>query len=191
MDPVRSRKDAFERDLIAVIPAMRAFARSLCGDPERADDIVQEALAKALKSRDGFQPGTNIKAWTFTIVRNHYFGEKRRDWRWCELEPSTAEATLVGVAGVEGTLELDDVRQALNALPDAQREALILVGAGGLSYDEAAEIMNVAIGTVKSRVCRARMELERLLETGAFPRDHLRPSSAMGEILSALPRKLM
>ncbi len=189
MDKIETSKSAFERELIAVIPSMRAFARSLCGDPIRADDLVQEALAKAWRSRDSFQMGTNLKAWTFQIVRNQYFSEKRRDWRWCALEPTTAEATLVGVAQTDGALELDDVRQALNALPDGQREALILVGAGGLSYEEAAEIMGVAIGTVKSRVCRARMELERVLEAGAFPRDQVPPSMALGAILSALPQR--
>lgn len=188
MGTIGSSQNDFENALIAIIPSMRAFARSLCGDQTRADDLVQEALAKALRSRDSFQMGTNLKAWTFQIVRNQYFSEKRRDWRWCALEPTVAEATLVGVAQTDGALELDDVRQALNVLSDSQREALILVGAGGLSYEEAAEIMGVAIGTVKSRVGRARMELQRVLETGAFPRDNVPPSGAMGAIMSSVPQ---
>ena len=188
MGKAEPSRDLFERDLIALIPAMRAFARSLCKDPIRADDLVQEALAKAWRSRDCFEAGTNLKAWTFQIVRNQYFSERRRDWRWCALEPSVAESTFAGGARTDGALELDDVRQALNALPDAQREALILVGAGGLSYEEAAQVMGVAIGTVKSRLCRARIELQRVLERGVFPRDKAPPSRAFNAILSAVSR---
>lgn len=173
----------FERDLIALIPHMRAFARSLCGDPSQADDLAQDALAKALKNRDSYQMGTNMKAWLFMILRNQFYSEKRRSWRATSLDPEVAEATLVANDDPDSTLELDDVRQALQMLPDSQREALVMVGAGGLSYEEAAAVIGIAIGTVKSRVSRARTALAEILESGAFKRDGAAAHQAMDSIM--------
>jgi len=161
----------FERDLVALIPQMRAFARSLCNNPFEADDLAQEALTKAWKNRGSYQLGTNLKAWTFMIVRNQFYSEKRRSWRSSQLNPEVAERTLVAVDDPVSVLALDDVRQALAMLPDPQREALVMVGAGGLSYEEAAQVAGVAVGTIKSRVSRARIGLQQLLESGAFARD--------------------
>jgi RNA polymerase sigma-70 factor, ECF subfamily len=173
----------FERDLVVLIPHMRAFARSLCGDASEADDLAQDALARALKSRDGFAMGTNMKAWLFMILRNQFYSDKRRSWRSSSLDPEVAEATLVANDDPDSTLELDDVRQALQMLPESQREALVMVGAGGLSYEEAAEITGTAIGTVKSRVSRARKALAEILESGAFKRDGAPAHEAMDAIL--------
>ena len=168
---------------------MRAIARSLCGNAVEADDLAQDALAKAWKSRDGYQMGTNLKAWTFMILRNQFYSEKRRSWRSSQLDPEVAERTLVAVDDPLSVLALDDVRQALAMLPDAQREALVMVGAGGLSYEEAAQVAGVAIGTVKSRVSRARLGLQSLLESGAFRRDGAPAGEAMGALLSELPQR--
>lgn len=156
--------DEFKRDLVAIIPDLRAFARSLCGNAALADDIAQEAMLKAWKARDSYQAGTNLKAWCFTILRNHFYSEKRRSWRRQPLDPEIAEATLVANDDASQNIELLAVRNALLKLPDDQREALILVGAGGLAYTEAAKICGCAVGTIKSRVSRARKALEDLLD---------------------------
>ncbi len=166
-----SRDKIFEKELVSQIPHLRAFARSLCGDAVQADDLAQDAVAKAWRCRESFELGTNMRAWTFMILRNQFLSEKRRSWRSVELDQERAEQTLVATDNPAAAIELDDVRQALMALPVPQREALIMVGAGGFSYEEAAAVMNVAIGTVKSRVNRARTELQRLLETGDYARD--------------------
>jgi len=166
---------------------MRAFARSLCGDPAQADDLAQDALFKALKARESYQLGTNMKAWLFMIVRNQFYSEKRRSWRGSQLDPEVAERTLIAVDDPTATLELDDVRQALAMLPDTQREALVMVGAGGFSYEEAAEISGVPVGTVKSRVSRARAALQAILDEAAFRRDGQPAHEAMAAIMTAVP----
>ena len=159
-----TRDDQFRDELIAVIPQMRAFARSLCGDPTAADDLVQDALGRAWDKRDSFQLGTNIKAWAFMITRNQFYSDKRRSWRSQPLDTEVAERTLVAVSDPTAALELDDLRRALAMLPEAQREALILVGAGGMSYEEVAEMTGAAVGTIKSRVSRARSKLQEILK---------------------------
>ncbi len=180
---------AFERELIALIPHMRAFARSLCRDVTAADDLAQDALAKAWRSRDSYQMGSNMKAWTFMIVRNQFLSEKRRDWRSQQLDPEVAERTLVAADNPDASLALDDVRLALAMLPFEQREALIMVGAGGLSYQEAAEATGVPTGTVKSRVSRARVALQAVLDGGVFRRDGAPAGRAMTTILAQLPAR--
>lgn len=154
----------FKAQLTELIPQMRAFARSLCSSAAAADDLAQEALLKAWKSRDRFESGTNLKAWVFTILRNHFYSEKRRSWRKQSLDPGVAEATLVANDDPSQKLDLLALKNALNKLPDDQREAIILVGAGGFAYDEAAEICGCAVGTVKSRVSRARKALVDLFD---------------------------
>lgn len=159
-------QDAFERELLAAVPFMRAFARSLCRDPEQAEDIAQETLLKAWQCRSQFQPGTNLRAWLSTILRNRYYsGQRRLKWR-AEFDAEAIERTLMAPDDPSVTVELEDVRRALAMLPAFQREALILVGAGGLSYDEVAHIVGCPVGTVKSRVRRARDELESILFQG-------------------------
>jgi RNA polymerase sigma-70 factor (ECF subfamily) len=180
------RDEAFKDELIKLIPHMRAFARSLCANPAEAEDLAQEALLKAWNARQTYAIGTNLKAWTFMILRNQFYSEKRRSWRSTQLEPETAERSLVAVSDPVAGLELDEVRRALAMLPDDQREALILIGAGGFSYEEVGEICNCATGTIKSRVSRARDRLALILAEGSQPQDDLRPSEAMDSILGEL-----
>ena len=178
----------FERDLIALIPHLRAFARSLCGDATGADDLAQDAVAKAWASRGSFTMGTNMKAWTFMILRNQFYSDKRRSWRSVGLDQETAERTLVANTNFDGAIALDDLRQAMMMLPEQQREALILIGAGGFSYEEAAEMIGVAVGTVKSRVSRARRALQATLERGGYGRDGEAAGDAMRTILGEADR---
>ncbi len=156
-------EDTFKQELVAAIPHLRAFARSLCNDPTQADDLAQEALAKAWKARASFEPGTSIKAWTFMILRNQFYSEKRRSWRTAPLDVEMAENTLLANDDPTAPMDLLELRTALGKLPDDQREALILVGAGGMAYEEAAQVCQCAVGTIKSRVSRARRALEVLL----------------------------
>ena len=180
--------DAFKAELTDLIPSMRAFARSLTRHAAEADDLAQDALLKAWSHRESYTAGTNMKAWVFMILRNQFYSDKRRSWRRQPLDPEVAERTLVAVTNPDGGLALDEVRRAMAMLPDDQREALILIGAGGLSYDEAAEITGVAIGTVKSRVSRARDRLAQILENGDYDADDMAPHQAMGAILGQMER---
>ncbi len=165
----------FKAALMEVTPHLRAFARSLCGDPTQADDLVQDALLKAWNARESYTENTSFKAWTFTILRNSFYSEKRRSWRSTGLEPGVAESTLVASDDPDKGLELVALRNALEHLPQDQREAIILIGAGGMAYEEAAEIVGCAVGTIKSRVSRARKALAELLNS-----EHGVPSGATG-----------
>ncbi|MGA0546729.1 sigma-70 family RNA polymerase sigma factor [Brevundimonas sp. VNH65] len=186
--PPSEDDDRFKRELTVLIPHMRAFARTLTGDPTAADDLAQDALMKAWDARASYQMGTNMKAWTFMILRNQFYSEKRRSWRMSQLDQEAAERTLVAVDDPEAPVALDELRQALNSLPEEQREALILVGAGGFAYEEAAEICQCAVGTVKSRVSRARRAVQALLEQGDYGRDGRAAGDAMSSILAAADR---
>ncbi len=162
-------------ELIRQIPNLRAFAVSLCGNAERADDLVQEALMKAWASIDMFEAGTNMRAWLFTILRNVYYSDFRKKRREVEDADGKMAANLSTHPEQIGHLDMVDFREALDKLAADQREALILVGASGFSYDEAAEICGCAVGTVKSRVNRARTRLAELLalQSGAdYGPDH-------------------
>jgi RNA polymerase sigma-70 factor (ECF subfamily) len=179
---------AFKRELVGLIPHLRAFARTLCGDPTAADDLAQEAMLKAWDARTSFQLGTNMKAWTFMILRNQFYSEKRRSWRSTQLDQEAAERTLVAADNPEAPVALDELRLALQSLPHEQREALVLVGAGGFAYEEAAEICGCAVGTVKSRVSRARRALQAALESGQYERDGGAAGDAMTSILADAER---
>jgi RNA polymerase sigma-70 factor (ECF subfamily) len=181
-------EETFKKDLVALIPHLRAFARSLCGDPTAADDLAQDAMMKAWDARASFQMGTNMKAWTFMILRNQFYSEKRRSWRQSQLDQDVAERTLLAVDDPEAPIALDELRLALRSLPDEQREALVLVGAGGFAYEEAADICNCAVGTVKSRVSRARRAVQAALITGGYERDGASAGEAMGSILADAER---
>jgi RNA polymerase sigma-70 factor (ECF subfamily) len=185
-DPVRD--EAFRRELVGLIPHLRAFARTLCGDPTAADDLAQDAMLKAWDARASFEMGTNMKAWTFMILRNQFYSEKRRSWRQSQLDQEAAERTLVAVDDPEAPVALDELRQGLAMLPIEQREALVLVGAGGFAYEEAAAICECAVGTVKSRVSRARRALQGILESGAYTRDGSAAGEAMSSILAHAER---
>jgi RNA polymerase sigma-70 factor (ECF subfamily) len=143
-----TRSTEFREQLIAAIPGLRAFGLSLTARGDRADDLVQETLMKAWKHYESFEPGSNMKAWLYTILRNEFYTQLRKRKREVE----------------DGHLEMADLRGALAHLPEDQREAIILVGASGFSYEEAAEICNVAVGTIKSRVNRARARLAALMQ---------------------------
>lgn len=160
---------AFKRDLAAVIPHLRAFARGLCGRPDMADDLVQETMLKAWAAQDRFEPGTSMRAWTFVILRNIYLTDMRRNRFRGEYDELVAERILVEPAGQEAPLHLGDLHDALMTLPPERREALLLVGAGGFSYEEAADICGCAVGTIKSRVGRARAALTQMIEAGGVP----------------------
>jgi RNA polymerase sigma-70 factor (ECF subfamily) len=185
-DPIRD--EAFRRELVALIPHLRAFARTLSGDPTAADDLAQDAMMKAWDARASFEMGTNMKAWTFMILRNQFYSEKRRSWRQTQLDQEAAERTLVAVDNPEAPVALDELRLGLAMLPIEQREALILVGAGGFAYEEAAEICECAVGTVKSRVSRARRALQGILESGSYDRDGSSAGEAMNAILASAER---
>ncbi|HEX7946922.1 MAG TPA: sigma-70 family RNA polymerase sigma factor [Phenylobacterium sp.] len=178
---------AFQRDLTALIPRMRAFARGMCHDATAADDLAQEGLLKAWTARGSYQPGTNLKAWVFMIMRNAFYSEKRRSWRSVPLEQDMAERK-VAVSDPGAAIELDELRRALLLLPDEQREALILIGAGGWSYEEVAEMCGCAVGTIKSRVSRARDRLALIFAEAAIPKDDIRPTGAMADILAQCQR---
>lgn len=148
-------------DLLAQIPSLRAFAVSLCGQMDKADDLVQEALVKAWSSLGSFTEGTNMRAWLFTILRNVYYSEHRKRRREVQDADGMFSAKLMVHPAQNGHMDLQDFRAALAKLPTDQKEALILVGASGFSYEEAAAICGVAVGTIKSRVNRARGALTR------------------------------
>jgi len=177
-------QDAFQAQLIAQIPLMRAFARSLCDSAHAAEDLAQDGLVRALACRAQFTPGTNLRAWLLTIVRNLFYSEKRRSWRWTPLDPEVAEQTIVADEDATPKVELDELRRAMTLLPDEQREALILVAAAGLSYEEAGHICRAPVGTIKSRVSRARDRLALIYAEGGIPRDGALPSNAMAAILA-------
>jgi len=189
-DPARvqDRDHAFRQELIGLIPHLRAFARSLTGEPNTADDLAQDTMMKAWDARNSFEMGTNMKAWTFMILRNQFYSEKRRSWRQSQLDQEAAERTLMAVDDPASPVALNELRLALAMLPSEQRESLVLVGAGGFSYEEAAAICNCAVGTVKSRVSRARRALQSILDSGAFDRDGAAASEAMGKIIAQAER---
>ena len=181
-----AQKLEFKRELEAVIPHLRAFARGLCGRPDMADDLVQEALLKAWAAQERFEPGTSMRAWTFVILRNAYLTDMRRNHFRGEYDESVAERILTAPASQEEPIHLSDLHRALLTLPPERREALLLVGAGGFSYEEAANICGCAIGTIKSRVGRARVALTSMMEEGSIPQRSLDDAGAHPAILQEL-----
>ncbi len=154
---------SFKDDLIAELPNLRAFAASLSGSLQTADDLVQDTAVKAWSNQDKFQPGTSLRAWLFTILRNTYFSLYRKRGREVQDVDGFYSGRLAARGDQEGHLDLADFRAALATLPEEQREALVMIGASGLSYEEAAEIAGVPVGTIKSRVNRARARLAAML----------------------------
>jgi len=162
---------AVKEEILACLPQLRAFARSLARDRDQADDLVQDAIVRAISSAGQYSPGTNFKAWMFTILRNLYFNSFRRKYLMRPLEPSDLETHSAAPTQLAG-LDYRDFKRAFNELPADQREALVLVGADGFKYEEAAAISGCAVGTMKSRVSRARRELEAKLDMDrAGPRE--------------------
>jgi RNA polymerase sigma-70 factor (ECF subfamily) len=155
---------SFKREMLAVLPNLRAFAISLAGRHDKADDLVQDTIMKAWAKQDSFEPGTNMKAWLFTILRNEFFSQLRKRGREVQ-DPDGVHSGRLSVHPAQyGRLDFNDFRAALNRLPPDQREAILLVGASGFSYEEAAEMCGCALGTIKSRVSRARLQLQAILE---------------------------
>ncbi|MCC1493868.1 RNA polymerase sigma factor [Cognatishimia sp. F0-27] len=151
-------------EIVEHLGSMRAFAMSLTRNSALADDMVQDALEKAWTNIEKFQPGTNMRAWLFTILRNTYYSHHRKRRREVEDKDGDMSAGLAQKPDHDGRLQMRDFSQAFGTLPEEQREALVLVGAGGFSYEEAAETCGVAIGTIKSRVNRGRARLAELMD---------------------------
>jgi RNA polymerase sigma-70 factor (ECF subfamily) len=170
--------------MLAQIPKLRAFAYSLCGRSELADDMVQETLLRAWDHWDSFQEGTNLRAWLFTILRNAYFSDLRKRRREVG-DIDGKKAAMLSVAPAQhGHLDMLDLQKALTLLPPDQREALVLVAAAGLSYDEVAKIAQCPIGTIKSRANRARAKLTQIL--GITDQDVFGPDHATAAIVERL-----
>lgn len=184
--PSAKDRAAFKRELTEVIPHLRAFARGLCGRADMADDLVQEALLKAWAAQDRFEPGTSMRAWTFVILRNAYLTDMRRNRFRGTYDEGVAERILTQPAAQEEPIHLSDLHRALLTLPPERREALLLVGAGGFSYEEAAEICGCALGTIKSRVGRARAALNEMLSKDNVPGRSIADGTAHSEILDEL-----
>lgn len=153
----------FKAELIELLPSLRAFARSLARNPAQADDLVQDTLVKALANVERFEPGTNLRAWLFTILRNHYYSQLRKAKREVEDVEGRYAARLASRPEQDGSVDLEDFKAAFAQLAPDHREVLTLVGASGCSYEEAAQICECAVGTIKSRVNRARKKLTDLL----------------------------
>lgn len=169
-------------ELVTHLPALRAFALSLTRNPSTADDMVQDTVVKAWSNIGKYQQGTNMRAWLFTILRNTYYTSRRKLNR----EVADIDGVYAGTLSVkpehDGRLQLKDFKDAFELLPDEQREALILVGASGFSYDEAAEMTGVAVGTVKSRANRGRAKLTELLGLDANETMEMTDSATMSVV---------
>jgi len=149
--------------MLATLPSLRAFAISLTGNRDAADDLVQDAILRAWTNLDKFEPGSSMTAWLFTILRNLFYSAYRKRKREVEDGDGLFTATLTALPEQPGRVEFAELRSALMRLSDEQREAVLLIGAEGLSYEEVAAICGVAVGTIKSRVNRARRRLAELL----------------------------
>lgn len=181
--------DVFKTELAALIPHLRAFGRSLCGNADMADDLVQETMLKAWKARGQYQPGTSMKSWAFVILRNSFLSQMRRNKFHGEYDELIAERVLVHKDEQSDHLHLGDLQRALLQLPLQQREALILIGAGGMTYEDAAAVCDCAVGTMKSRVSRARTALEEIINSGQLDKSRSQssaPSDALAEIMQSV-----
>lgn len=150
-------------ELLTHLPALRAFAMSLTRNSAAADDLVQDTIEKAWKNIASFTPGTNMRAWLFTIQRNAFYSSRRKVKREVEDVDGAMAGALSEKPAHDGRLAMNDFRRAFEQLPDEQREALILVGGEGFAYEEAARMCGVAVGTIKSRANRGRKRLAELL----------------------------
>ena len=168
--------------MLGAVPSLRAFAISLSGNVDRADDLVQETLLRAWANLNSFEPGTNMSAWLFTILRNLFRSEYRKRRREVADSEGTYAETLKTQPEQTSRVEFDEFRNALAKLPADQREALILVGASGFSYEEAAGICGCAVGTIKSRVNRARTRLAELMSIESV--DDFGPDRELKAVLS-------
>jgi RNA polymerase sigma-70 factor, ECF subfamily len=161
--PLTTSTETFRTQLVALVPNLRAFAMSLLGNRDRADDLTQETILKAWSHMDSFEEGTNLQAWLFTIMRNTFISQCRRDIREVPDPDGLKAQAQTCPPEQEGYVDLQDLQRALTQVPPEQREALILVAGAGFSYEEAAAIVGCPVGTVKSRVNRGRLKLAELL----------------------------
>lgn len=157
-------EEDFRDEIVSLIPSLRAFARGLCRDRELADDLVQDAMMRAWASRHTYKPGTNCRAWMFTILRNRFYSIARKKGIKTVFEPEAAERILTQEPTQEDTIHLNDVNEAMAKLPEHQREVLLLIVGAGLSYEEAADVAGCNIGTVKSRLNRGRAAIKELID---------------------------
>jgi RNA polymerase sigma-70 factor, ECF subfamily len=157
------REKEFQASLLAMVPNLQRFARSLLRNHVGADDLLQNTLLRAWRSRASFAPGTNLEAWLFTIMRNQFYNEHRKRGREVQDEDGTQAERMVSLPEQGGHLDLSDVRSALDRLAPPMRQALVLVAIENLTYEETAAVMQCRIGTVKSRVWRARTQLAEML----------------------------
>lgn len=178
--------EEFKDQLQKVIPHLRAFGRGLSGNRNTTDDLVQETMLKAWSARSLFQAGTNFKAWSFTILRNLYFSQTRRKRFVGEWSDIVADRVLAAPANQDKTVELRDLMRALEQISPDKREAILLVAAAGMSYEDVAEITGVMLGTVKSRVSRARLALETLMKEGVLKTERQDFDSTEGAVISLL-----
>ena len=176
---------AFLDEIEACVPALRRYARALTRNADQADDLVQETLTKALANLDKFEPGTRLKSWLFTIMRNTYCTRFKKSSRETVGLPEAVTAKLTTEASQEWSVQAEEVRRALNRLPEHHREMLVLIVMLGERYEDAAEICGCAVGTVKSRISRARDTLEHLLLEG-----DVTPRPAAGPVRRAPPAPL-
>ena len=161
--PLKTSTETFRTQLVALVPNLRAFAMSLLGNRDRADDLTQETILKAWSHMDSFEEGTNLQAWLFTIMRNTFISQCRREVREVPDPDGLKAQAQTCPPEQEGYVDLQDLHRALTQVPPEQREALILVAGAGFSYEEAAAIVGCPVGTVKSRVNRGRLKLAELL----------------------------
>ena len=168
-EPAFDRMSAeLQSALLDVLPHLRAFARSLTRNRDQADDLVNDAIVRAISASRQFTPGTNFKAWIFTILRNLFYNEgRKRHSKFTSIDDLTVNEPSIN-ASQEASLEFCDFRRAFWQLNPDQREVLILVGASGLSYEEAAAVCGCRVGTIKSRVSRARADLKHMLDDGTL-----------------------
>ena len=194
--PTRSRlglaesEAEFKTNLANIIPQLRTLLRILSRSRDLAEDLTQEALAKAWRARGSFEPGTNFKAWIFTIARNEFYTSKRQAWRRVAVDPAFLELVPAAPDEQNWAAELSDMLRALGCLPETQRQAVLLVGAAGFSYEEAALISRIALGTLKSRVFRARQALRTLMDGDLIPPTNSRTGDkdAMTEVIAQVSR---
>jgi RNA polymerase sigma-70 factor, ECF subfamily len=189
----------FRDQLVALLPSLRAFSRGLCGNRDMADDLAQDTMMRAWAARASYTQGSNFRAWMFMIMRNQFYTTLRKNKRMTSLDPEVAERVLVVAPAQQNGINVDDVAKALQKLPAEQREVLLLIGANGLTYEEAAEVVGCAFGTVKSRLARGRAALTALIDgpadDGLFDSPPKRATTgeghdaaqAFGDVLRELP----
>jgi RNA polymerase sigma-70 factor (ECF subfamily) len=181
-------KDTFERDLIALLPHLRNFSRLLCRKQDFAEDITQETLIKAWRARDRFVPGTNLRAWLFTILRHEFYSYRRRAWRQVAWDEDFGAQIPVPADEQSWAMDLSDCKRALDQLPAGQRETVLLVGAGGFGYEDAAELLRSPVGTLKSRLARGRRNLTKFLtgDEPLQPRAQTRATTGVDDTLAQM-----